>query len=109
LEESGADGLVPIRTLPDDYYIHDESRHSLTGRTNGLEYRLGDQVETMLMEADPVTGGMILQILDDGVAKPRKSRRPQSAGKGRKPQGRNIKSAGVKAGRPKKTKRGRRR
>ena len=56
LTESGADGLVPIRSLPDDYYIHDEKQHALVGRRNKLVYRLGAQVMVALVEADPVTG-----------------------------------------------------
>jgi len=67
LQETGADGLVPIRTLPDDYYIHDESRHSLRGRRGGREYWLGQTVDIRLTEANPVTGGMIFELVEDGV------------------------------------------
>ncbi|MHA1598019.1 MAG: ribonuclease R [Alphaproteobacteria bacterium] len=66
LSESGGDGLVPIRSLADDYYIHDEARHTLRGRRSGLTYRLGESVEVMLMEADPITGSMIMQLLGGG-------------------------------------------
>ena len=66
LIETGADGLVPIRTLPDDYYIHDEDRHSLRGRRSGREYLLGESVEIRLAEANPVTGGMIFTLMDSG-------------------------------------------
>ena len=66
LEETGADGLVPISTLPDDYYVHDEARHLLRGRRSGREFRLGEAVEVMLTEADPVTGGMIMHLMDGG-------------------------------------------
>jgi len=66
LDETGADGLVPIRSLPDDYYDHDEARHSLTGRFHGLVYRLGDPVEVRLVEADPVSGALSLEILSGG-------------------------------------------
>jgi ribonuclease R len=62
LIETGADGLVPIRTLGDDYYIHDESRHSLRGRRGGREFRLGQTVEVRLTEANPITGGMIFEL-----------------------------------------------
>jgi ribonuclease R len=63
LDDSGGDGLVPVRSLPEDYYVHDEIRHMLVGRRSGLAFRLGDQVEVRLAEADPVTGGLILQVL----------------------------------------------
>ncbi len=64
LEESGGDGLVPMRSLPDDYYVHDEKRHRLVGRHAGLEYRLGQIVDVRLVEANPVTGGLILELAE---------------------------------------------
>ncbi|MEQ9334990.1 ribonuclease R [Thalassobaculum sp.] len=67
LSETGADGLVPIRSLPDDYYDHDEARHSLTGRFHGRVYRLGDPVEVRLIDADPVSGALALEILSGGT------------------------------------------
>ena len=33
LDENGADGLIPMRSLPDDYYIHDEKPVSYTHLT----------------------------------------------------------------------------
>jgi ribonuclease R len=70
LEESGADGLVPIGSLPGDYYHHEEAQHRLVGRRSGRVYRLGDPVTVRLAEANPVTGGLIMKIIDeasDGV------------------------------------------
>ncbi len=63
VDDVGADGLVPIKTLPNDYYVHDEERHQLTGRSNGLVYRLGDRVEVTLREVTPVTGGMLFEVM----------------------------------------------
>lgn len=68
LEETGADGLVPISSLPDDYYRHDETHHCLRGDDTGRTYSLGEQVEVLLMEASPVTGGMMFQLLAGGSA-----------------------------------------
>jgi ribonuclease R len=72
LEETGADGLIPIRTLGDDYFVHDEDHHSLRGRRSGREYRLGQNVEITLTEANPVSGGMIfaLAVAGDSQASP---------------------------------------
>lgn len=90
LSETGADGLVPISTLPDDYYNHDEKRHSLVGRRSGRVYRMGDEVEVKLAEANALTGGMILEMSGSGArgatkraSKPAaRSPRRGSAGKG---------------------------
>ena len=63
LDESGADGLVPMRNLADDYYVHDQRRHALVGKRTANEYRLGTAVEVRLAEADPMTGGIKLDLL----------------------------------------------
>lgn len=63
LDDTGADGLVPVRSLGDDYYVHDESQHLLRGRKSKQTYRLGDNVDVMLMEADPVSGSMLMHVI----------------------------------------------
>ncbi|WNK01306.1 ribonuclease R [Thalassospiraceae bacterium LMO-JJ14] len=68
VDDIGADGLVPIKTLPNDYYIHDEERHQLRGRNNGMVYRLGDKVEVVLREVTPVTGGMLFEVMGSTAA-----------------------------------------
>ena len=65
LDETGADGLVPMSLLPDDYYDYDEAGHRLIGRRWGRSYHLGEAVTVRLMEAVPVTGGLILQPVED--------------------------------------------
>ncbi len=67
LDESGGEGLVPMRTLPRDTYIHDEARHALRGTRGGRSYGLGEAVEVRLAEATPLTGGLILHLLDEGA------------------------------------------
>ncbi len=88
LEQSGADGLVPISTLPDDYYVHDEAGHRLVGRQSGLTFRLGDAVEARLVEANPLTGGIIFELMGGvGTTRSRAGHRPErhrrAAGRGR--------------------------
>jgi len=65
LEETGADGFIPMSTLPDDYYDHDITHHCLTGRRWGRQYQLGEKIVVRIREANPVTGGVILQILEE--------------------------------------------
>ncbi|MEE8562703.1 MAG: ribonuclease R [Alphaproteobacteria bacterium] len=62
LPEFGADGLVPARHLGDERWHHDAHRHSLEGMASGTVYVLGDEVEVELLEANPVTGGLILGL-----------------------------------------------
>ena len=66
----GADGLVPRRSLPGDF-THDEARHRLVEERTGAVFALGDAVEVRLMEASPITGGLVFEVLSPpGRTKP---------------------------------------
>ena len=65
LDDFGADGLVPIRTLGDDFYLHDETRHALVGERTGQEFALGTPVDVRLTETDTVTGSISLELVRD--------------------------------------------
>ena len=71
LDDNGASGLIPISTLPNDFYHHVEARHSLEGQRWGRVYRLGDRLRVRLMEAEPMTGGLILALdeLEDSAGR----------------------------------------
>lgn len=80
LNETGADGLIPISSLPGDYYDLDETGHVLIGQNSGNMYQLGQSVEVMLREATPVSGGLIFQIMDSGApSSTRRSSRPKNS------------------------------
>lgn len=49
--EDFAEGLVPIRSLGDEYFRFDETRFTLTGESTHASYRLGQRLEVMLVEA----------------------------------------------------------
>jgi len=68
LSDSGGDGLVPVSSLPNDYYDHDEVRHRLVGKRFGMAFALGDSVEVELAEANPLTGGLVFRLMVDGQA-----------------------------------------
>ena len=85
LEGSGGDGLVPISSLPDDYYVHDEKAHCLIGRNHGLTFRLGDAVDARLVEANPLTGGVILELMGAGGERRARPRRGSPRPRGRTP------------------------
>ena len=59
---NGANGLVPISTLPDDYYERDERAHRLIGRRSGRTFRIGDEVAVRLVEADAIGGRLVFRI-----------------------------------------------
>jgi ribonuclease R len=87
LDETGADGFVPARTIGVDYFRYHEDRHALIGDETGETYRLGDHVSVKLVEAAPVAGALRFELLSEGrydVA----PKRPKD-GKGRARRGRN--------------------
>ena len=61
--DSGASGLVPVSSLPDDFWVHDEQLQALVGRHSGVAFRLAQEVEVRLSEASPVTGGLIFHLM----------------------------------------------
>jgi ribonuclease R len=60
---NGASGLVPLAALPDDYWMYDEPTQTLTGRRSGRTFRLAQEVEVRLAEANPINGGLLFQLL----------------------------------------------
>jgi ribonuclease R len=66
LDQTGADGFVPARTIGDDYFQYDEGRHAMIGRRTGEIYRLGDRVTVKLFEAIPVAGALRFELLSSG-------------------------------------------
>ncbi len=59
---NGASGLLPISSLPDDFWMHDERTHTLTGRRTRLTFRLAQDVTVRLAEASPITGGLVFHL-----------------------------------------------
>lgn len=74
LNDTGADGLIPVRTLGTEYYNYDETRHALIGSRSGAMHRLGDVVEVRLVEAAPVAGALRFELLSEGTIAPRGGR-----------------------------------
>ncbi len=64
LEGSGADGLVPVRTLGHEYFHHDRDAQTLMGGDSGRVFAVGQPVLVKLAEAEPVTGGVLLELLE---------------------------------------------
>jgi ribonuclease R len=77
LEETGADGLVPVSTLGEEYFVHDERLHALVGERSGARWPLGMAVEVKLREATPVTGGLLFEMLSEPVKADPNAPRPR--------------------------------
>ena len=87
LDGTGADGLIPIRSLGQEFFRHDEGRQILIGERTGETYGLGDRLRLKLVEADTATGGLLFEIVDviervERHALPRGQQRPRSDRRG---------------------------
>ena len=64
VDGTGADGLIPIRNIGQEFYRHDEGRQLLIGERTGETYGLGDRLKVKLVEASVATGGLLFDIVD---------------------------------------------
>jgi ribonuclease R len=82
LDDTGADGFIPARTMGADYFRYREDRHALIGDRSGETHRLGDRVTVRLVEAAPVAGALRFELLSEGrhtAAGWRRARRERTA------------------------------
>lgn len=63
LADSGADALVPIRSLGDEYFRYVPEARTLQGEASGLMIGIGMEATVKLTEAVPVTGGIVVELL----------------------------------------------
>ncbi|MEP2954541.1 MAG: ribonuclease R [Sulfitobacter sp.] len=97
LDETGADGLVPMRSLGREYFHHDPEAQTLMGSDTGMIIGIGQRVTVRLAEAVPVTGGIALELLEIEDQKVKQG----GGGSRRSPAGRNPRGKAVKAKRKK--------
>ena len=85
LDETGADGFVPMSTLGSDFFVYDEARHAVIGRRTGEMHRLGDRVEVKLIEAAPLAGALRFELLSEGRVVAKKDRPADDRSRGSRP------------------------
>lgn len=64
IEESGAEGFIPIRSMDWDYFTFDEANHRLLGRQGKLSYQLGQNIKATLVDADAQTNSLGFRLMD---------------------------------------------
>ncbi len=52
LDQTPVEGMVPVSSLNDDYYVYQEKHHSLRGERTRKTYRIGDPVSVRIMRVD---------------------------------------------------------
>ncbi|SEW45559.1 RNAse R [Cognatiyoonia koreensis] len=63
LDETGADAMIPIRTLGAEYFHYDADTQTLMGADTGTVIGLGQRVTVKLAEVTPVTGGLTAELI----------------------------------------------
>ena len=72
LDGTGADGMIPIRNLGREFFHYDAETQTLMGSETGHVIGLGQRARVRLVEAAPVTGGLIVELLElDGRSQPK--------------------------------------
>lgn len=71
LDGSGAEGLVPVRSLGREYFTLENKLNRLVGTETGLKLSLGQNVSVRLTEVTSESGGIIFELLNvEGLALP---------------------------------------
>jgi ribonuclease R len=80
----GGDGLVPISTLGDEYFVFDKGTQMIEGTESGTSYTPGMRLDLRLAEANPITGALRFELphSEPGLrAAPRQRRDRQRPGR----------------------------
>ncbi|MFH2036237.1 MAG: ribonuclease R [Candidatus Zixiibacteriota bacterium] len=70
LNDIGAEGMIRLSTLDDDYYYYDEKHYRLVGRSTGRTFRVGDPVRVGVLSVDKTKKEINLFLI---VSKQKKS------------------------------------
>lgn len=66
IDENKCEGLIPIRTMTDDFYYIDEDNYQVVGRHSNKTYRLGDPIKIKVERVDLMKKQMDFSLVDDG-------------------------------------------
>ena len=78
------EGLVPVRSLQDDYYVYSEEKAQLVGERTGKAYGLGQPVRVSVASVDTMARTIDFELYSE-------ERKAEGKGKGRKAKGRKTK------------------
>jgi len=75
LQEYFVEGLVPVSSLGNDFFVYEEKQHRLRGRSSGATFRLGDSIRVKLVEIDEVRRRLNFRLAGQ-IAKPQRAATP---------------------------------
>ena len=99
IEGNKCEGMIPIGSLKDDYYMLDEDNYQVIGRRHGRTYKLGYPVNIRVKRVD-----MLKKQIDFELVEEEPSRKPTKPTKPNKPNKPNKSSTSSKPGKPRRRK-----
>ena len=91
--DNGVEGLAHVSRMVNDYYDYVEEQYALIGQRTRQAYRLGDEVEVVLVRASVEERNIDFILKDNGVYVPGEGDKPKKGGARGK--GRNAKAVGA--------------
>lgn len=85
---NGVEGLLPVRALPDDYYIYNEIHMTLTGERTGRRFSFGMELPVFCAAANGGSGQVDFLLLDENgePLPPRQRREPSRSSEKKNPE-----------------------
>ena len=87
LKEYFVEGLVPVSALGNDFFVYEEKKHRLRGRSSGKAYQLGDSLRVKLVAIDEVRRRLDFRLAGEPAPVP--AAKPRAETFGRQPRRRS--------------------
>lgn len=108
LDDLGAEGMVRISSIDDDYYRYDEKLYQLKGSRHGRCFRMGDKVKVLVETVDTIKMEVNLNLVEDSSSSKKGKGKGNHKGN-KKPVSKKKDASKLKSVRKLKPKRGRKR
>lgn len=84
IEESKCEGMIPIGSLKDDYYMLDEDNYQVIGRRHGRCYKLGYPVNIRVKSVDLIKKQIDFELVEEEkpVSKPKTRKKGRKSASG---------------------------
>ncbi len=85
VDDIGGDGLVPARSLGDEYFVYDAGAQTLIGEHSRESYYVGRKLDMRLVEANPISGALKFELPEGGSSGNNNGIRRDRRGRGGRP------------------------
>lgn len=105
IEGNKCEGMIPIGSLKDDYYMLDEDNYQVIGRRHGRTYKLGYPVNIRVKRVDMLKKQIDFELVEEEpTRKPNKPTKPTKPNKPTKPTKPSTSGKPGKPGKPRRRK-----